>query len=124
MGIHFGNKNQANYINNNRINNKTGNNILYHVNLKIYNPLRLKDLGCFHADCISKQLYNKGIISQEEHDILNNYINRKENNEFVRNRLIKKGYDGIIYRNNHEGSGDSIIAIKHNTINIVKKENI
>ena len=121
MGIHFGNKEQANYVLNNRLYHNRGKNVLYHVNLKIYNPLRLKDLGCFHADCIAKQLYDKKIISQEEHEKMNNYNNRQENNEFIRNRLLKKGYDGIIYRNNHEGKGDSIIA-NNNTINIIKKE--
>lgn len=124
LGAHFGNLQQANYVLNNRL-RRNGNHKLITVNLSIYNPLRLKDVGCFHADCIADQLYKKNVIDKElyrqfSEDDAHEY--RKEYNQIIRNKLLEKGYDGVVYRNNHEGKGDSIIAIHPSHINILKKE--
>lgn len=43
-------------------------------------------------------------------------------NEEVRNTLIHKGYDGIVYSNNHEGKGSSMIVFNPADIKIVKKQ--
>jgi len=121
LGSHFGNKEQANHVNANR--RKGSNNTLITANLSIYNPLRLKDVGCFHADCIADQLLKSKIIDKDLHaKFTHKDANRKENNQIVRDRLIKQGYDGIVYRNNHEGKGDSMIAIHPNDITIIKKD--
>lgn len=124
MGTHFGSKEQANYIADNRL---SGNKILYTVNLKVYKPLRLKDVGSFHADNIADQLYKKDIISKKFFDELKEkdaHKNRKINNQKVRDLLMSKGYDGIIYKNGHEGKGDSLIAINGDDVSIIKKEHI
>lgn len=119
---------QAEYVLNNRLNNNnTNNNNLITTNLSIYNPLRLKDVGCFHADCIADQLHKKKIIDKDlykQFSETGSHKRRKENNQIVRDKLLEKGYDGVIYRNSHEGAGDSIIAIHPDTIKIIKKEKV
>lgn len=131
LGSHFGNLQQANYVLNNRLSsrniNSNGNYKLLTVNLSIYNPLRLKDVGCFHADCIADQLHKKKVIDKDLFKIFNAddaHNHRKEYNQIVRNKLLEKGYDGVVYRNNHEGAGDSIIAIHPSHIKIIKKETV
>lgn len=125
LGSHFGSKDQAIHIAGNRLLYDRNTPKLITVKLGVYNPLRLKDVGSFHADNIADQLYTKKLISKEQftrfsHPKASDY--RSKYNEEVRNTLIHKGYDGIVYSNNHEGKGSSMIVFNPEDIKIVKKQ--
>lgn len=120
LGAHFGSLEQANHIKTNRLSNRDSRTIK--ANLSIYNPLRLKDVGSFHADNISDQLFKKHLITKEDHQkytAQGAHNHRKEYNQEVRKTLLKHGYDGIVYTNTNEGRGSSMIAIDPETIHIL-----
>lgn len=75
------------------------------VYLKIEKPLRLPDLHTWDPTNVLGHLAAKGIISDKQAE-KGGIIDR----EFVRDALAKKGYDGIVYRNETEGGGDSYIV--------------
>jgi hypothetical protein len=130
LGPHFGNIDQANDI----VSGKKNANIKP-VYLSIENPLRLVDAGNDNANSFIQQL--SGILSRAEIDRLYKLApdseaieikygsgskfddvyretNRKALLE-VKKSLISKGYDGIVYKNEHEGkqsklNPDSYIA--------------
>lgn len=119
LGPHFGNLEQASHVINNRLG---GNGNLYKAKIKIYNPLKLKDVGSFHADNIADQLLKKKLISKQEYMKYTEkdaWKHRKEYNKEVREILINHGYDGVSYQNNHEGRGVCVIPFDSNDITIV-----
>ena len=118
LGSHFGTKEQAEHILKNRLD---GQGHIYKAKIKVYNPLRLKDVGSFHADNISDQLLKKKLISKEEHQKYTHpeaWKHRKQYNQEVRQRLIDSGYDGVTYSNSHEGKGSSLIVFNPDDIKI------
>lgn len=125
LGPHFGTDEQADYVINNRLSGRKGvEPYKKTVLLDLNNPIRLKDEGCFHADCIAKQLLTKKIIdktlyTQIVKDIQDDWTNRKVYDRMVRSLLLSKGYDGVVYKNAHEGRGDSYIAFKPEQIKTV-----
>jgi len=126
LGPHFGTDEQAEYVLKNRISGRPDGVTPYKktVLLNVSNPLRLKDEGCFHADCIAKQLLAKKLINKEFYskmiaDIEGDWKLRKEYDRLVRSVLLDRGYDGVVYKNAHEGRGDSYIAFKSDQIKIV-----
>lgn len=119
LGPHFGNIEQATNVINNRLG---GNGIIYKAKIKIHNPLRLKDVGSFHADNIADQLLNKKLISKQEYMKYTEkdaWKHRKEYNKEVRDILLNHGYDGAVYQNNHEGRGVCVIPFDSNDVKIV-----
>lgn len=125
LGPHFGTIEQANYVvgsgRNRDPRNVTSGPNIRPILLDTRNPLRLKDVGCFHADCISDQLLRKGIIDKALHAEMNKEIDadwkkRKEYNRLVRGLIQKAGYDAVVYKNTHEGVGDSYIALSSQQI--------
>lgn len=118
LGPHFGNLEQANYITSNRVDSNQN---IRPVYLQLENPLRLKDEGCFHADCIADQLLKKKLIDKTIYKKIMalDYTGRKETNALVRAILKDKGYDGVVYKNTHEGSGDSYIVFSPDQIKSV-----
>lgn len=109
LGSHFGSKEQAEHILKNRLN---GNGHIYKAKIKVYNPVKLKDVGSFHADNISDQLLKKKLISEEDHIKYTQpdaWKHRKAYNQEIRDKLIKQGYDGVSYSNTNEGKGTSLI---------------
>lgn len=117
LGIHFGNLDQAEYILKHRKNKSEGQNI-HPVLLKIENPLRLKDTGSFHADAIADQLLKKKLIDKQLYNeiVEAGWQERKKYDAIIRNILLSKGYDGVVYKNEMEGYGDSYIAISNDSI--------
>jgi len=116
LGAHFGSKDQAQHVLKNRL---SGEGHIYKARIKVYNPLRLTDVGSFHADNIADQLLKKKLISKDEHDKYTHneaYKHRKQYNQEIRQRLIDKGYDGVSYSNTHEGRGTSLIAFDPESI--------
>lgn len=127
LGSHFGSLEQANNVIHGMRLSQEKNKVLYHVKLGVYNPLRLTDVGGFHADHIADQLYKKKLITKEQlikYSDKNSYKHRKEYDSEVRNILLDKRYDGVVYSNKHEGKGSSMIVFKPEDIKVVKKEYI
>jgi len=116
LGVHLGSLDQALY----RIVMKGDPQPIDHGSIfplwfKVSNLLRLKDTGSFHSDAIADQLARKKIIPKAlakeiiaagKHD----WRSRKIYDPIVRDAIIKAGYDGVVYRNETEGAGDSWIA--------------
>lgn len=115
LGAHFGTLTQAEGVARLEGNGEGAN--IMPVRLAIRNPLRLKDTGSFHADATAGQLVKKGVISKElaakiNSDIKGDWTLRKKYNKIVREAIQDKGYDGVVYANEHEGAGDSWIAFE------------
>ena len=123
IGPHFGNIDQANDI----VSTQTNANIKP-VYLSIKNPLRLRDAGNDNANSFIMQLTD--ILSRKEVDRLDKLapnseaieikhgsgkkfdeVYRKTNKEALletKKLLISKGYDGIVYKNEHEAKGSNL----------------
>lgn len=114
LGFHVGTLEQAEH----RKKLLGGNEDILSFFVNIRNPLKLKDNGSFHADNISEQLLKKGIIDKKLMNEINDagWKERKKYNQIVRNIILNKGYDGIMYKNEHEGNGVSYIIIDPTTI--------
>lgn len=78
------------------------------VYLRISNPLRLPDLHTWGPVEVAAALRQAGVLATRQADSFAEYNDR----EMVRDALTAKGYDGIVYRNETEGSGDSYIVFE------------
>lgn len=113
LGAHFGSAAQAEAHLNGSI--REGDRTLA-VYLRLENPLRLTDKGGFHADAVAPQLKRLGLIDPATAARLakagdrGTLTERREANREIKSLLGKAGYDGIVYKNQHEGKGDSYIA--------------
>lgn len=113
LGAHFGTIQQAEY----RANVFDGDPA--DVNpflIKGSNFLRLKDVGTFHADGIALQLEKKGLLEKGEgrrieKEVDENWKLRKKYDPYIKQIIQDAGYDGVIYKNTHEGSGDSVVIL-------------
>lgn len=118
LGAHFGTLDQANHVAQNRLGNVSA---VMPVWLNLCNPLRLKDVGSFHADGIARQLEAKGLLPRGEgkrieKEIDANWRLRSKYDPIVRQIIKDAGYDGVVYKNTQEGDGDSYIAFEANQI--------
>lgn len=106
LGAHFGTKEQAE----NRLPDEgegSSNSSIFPAYLTIKNPLRLTDKGFFSPVNIVPQLHALGILPEYAHGT--QFFG--DNGQRALQRAIEKaGYDGIVYSNSHEGTGDSYIA--------------
>lgn len=127
LGAHFGNEDQANKITKSGRLARPGANAapnIIPVWLSIKNPLRLKDEGSFHADGIAVQLERKGILPKGDGkkiraEIDGNWRLREKYDPLVKAAIQAAGYDGVVYKNEHEGEGDSYIAFAPSQIKSV-----
>jgi hypothetical protein len=113
LGAHFGTLDQANYIAEHRRDGDGAR--IIPAWLFIRRPLRLKDVGTFHADGIARQLERKGIIPRGEgkrieRECDTDWRKRKVYDAQLRDAIVAAGYDGVVYKNGHEGAGDSYIV--------------
>lgn len=122
LGFHVGTYDQAKYRQN--LLGGTGKILAYKINLR--NPLKLIDVGSFHADNIADQLVKKGLISDKlaKEIVSAGWKERKKYNALVREILLKNGFDGVVYKNTHEGSGTSYIIIDPKNIKFVEEKSI
>ncbi len=118
LGAHFGTLDQAENIVKNRLGSR-GTPRIIPVWLSIQNPLRLKDVGSFHADGIARQLEQKGMLPKGEGKRIEKEIDadwklRKKYDPMLRKIIKDAGYDGVVYKNTAtgEGPGDSYIAFE------------
>lgn len=120
IGFHLGNREQA--LN---IKNKIKNNYPRYVNkyeIGDIRPLRLKDLKFWLPEYIADELIKKGInIEQSGKGILGSKFYKPED---ILKGLNAKGFDSIIYKNEFEGDGDSIIIFDDKKIKFLGREKI
>lgn len=111
IGFHFGNKDQANII----IEGESNANVIESY-LNLQNPLVVNyDLGNWNSGYMfTDRLLEDGVITEQEHTEVNtlNYGEgySSKGNKTLRNILLSKGYDGVIYENQFESDGISYIA--------------
>lgn len=119
LGAHFGTLEQANKVAETRLFGRkpgAGPSVMP-VYLNLRSPLRLKDVGTFHADGIAPQLAAKGWMTKAEAKAIVSAIDRDWNlrekyDKQMRELIQSEGYDGVVYKNTHEGDGDSYIVFK------------
>ncbi|MCK5235768.1 MAG: hypothetical protein KAR06_02190, partial [Deltaproteobacteria bacterium] len=135
MGFHFGSREQAEerilggriFKGGKKVDTSrfVGQNIVP-VYLSVQNPLRLKDEGVWDSDTVSKQLFDLGLMDEENikalKDAKNRGVDEATNIKSVQTVMSIAGYDGVVYENSVEGTGDSYIAFKpeqiKSTVNI------
>lgn len=120
LGAHFGTCAQANHVAASRLGGCTGVSIIP-VWLRIENPLRLKDVGSFHADGIAIQLERKGLIPKGQGKLITDQCDkdwtlRKHYDPLLLSVIKEAGFDGVVYANSQEGAGDSYIVFESNQI--------
>ncbi len=114
LGIHFGSKDAANAI----LNKDTASTTLQHniseVYLNIKKPLVMEDQGIWRPKFVIEQLEKESLTPQQR-VVLDQYkrnnpqakeIYSNTSDQSVRKLLQDLGYDGVQYRNLHEGTAD------------------
>lgn len=98
LGAHFGTRGQA-----------SARGHVFPFYLAIRHPIRLPDLGTWGYQSVMREVRRRGVeITEEEYTQVFNATN---NNAALRDLLMSKGVDGVVYRNEAEGHGDSYIAL-------------
>ena len=106
LGVHFGTRHQASAL---------GEEFPFVLSIK--NPLRLPDLGTWDYQSVMRDARKRDVpISEAEYDAV---FNARDNNAALRELLIGKGYDGVVYKNEAEGHGESYIAFRQDQIQAV-----
>lgn len=107
IGMHFGTEGQANdrlnYVFRHKKTLPEGAR-LYPVYLQIENPLRLGDIGWWNAENLEFGMSNIGVFSAEELQGAKAY-NAATWLKNLRDLIERKGYDGIVYKNEGETGG-------------------
>lgn len=117
LGAHFGTVEQANKVAASRLFGREGTTNIMPVYIDLRSPLRLKDVGTFHADGIAPQLAAKGWMTKAEAKAMvaaidRDWTLRPKYDRQVRELIQEHGYDGVVYKNDHEGQGDSYIVFE------------
>jgi hypothetical protein len=99
FGVHLGTKQQA---------SMRGSPFRFYVDIK--NPIRLPDAGRWAYSRVLRDAVKAGV------DISESEISDARSNQDARDLLIRKGVDGIVYKNEAEGRGDSYIVFKPSQI--------
>lgn len=118
IGVHFGTKQQAEFMAKYRASFVGGGNGVvkaYEVDVK--NPIRMHDTGFTDSDLIMSINPPDALKSlpPDERERLSNGTP-----EDIKNKLIELGYDSIVYSNTtEEGAGDSYIVFRSEQIELV-----
>ena len=117
IGFHFGNDEAANARIMPKLENQGPSEAqLYSwhimpVYLSIKNPLRVPDLGDWHSPRrVAQWLVQEGGIDQAQMDEAVKKSGHQGKMRAIIKVLQANGYDGLVYKNLHEGGGDSWIA--------------
>lgn len=114
LGIHVGSLSQASDLAERFTNEGEENVYMLEVECEFKNPLRLEDFGGWESFQLVLDLNNK----------LGMKMSTSASDIQIRNELLKRGFDSVVYRNDFEGNGDedSYISLNPNKqMNIVKK---
>jgi SAM-dependent methyltransferase/ribosomal protein S18 acetylase RimI-like enzyme len=106
VGMHFGTAEQANdrleFLASRR--GETGQNVKP-VFLRIKNPLRMEDNGTWNADTMKSSLLRMFPSDKDRIGSLYSNFNGIQTPKDIREFLMSKGYDGIVYKNTGEVAG-------------------
>lgn len=83
--------------------------------LSIKHPLRVTDAGDWSNPYASWEVLNKatkGDLDDLKSEMLRVDLSKKEKRQLLIDHLDAAGWDGLVYRNRHEGTGDSYIAFR------------
>jgi hypothetical protein len=117
-GSHFGTVEQASNV------HKPGLRKPKAYALDIKHPLRLPDLGVWNNfNGLHAYLSNNNHISDEQSDAAWSAWQRSDDEgwEALKQALEQNGFDGVVYKNEQEGDGDSYIAFSSKQIKPVKE---
>jgi hypothetical protein len=111
LGIHLGSREQAEW----RLGDEPG--FILHVRADVSNLIRLQDEGGWYGDSFVEQLRRHPKLSH-----LRWYGSMSDS--AIRQQLLTLGYEGVIYKNMHEGEErrPSIIVFNPTKLTIVKRE--
>lgn len=113
LGSHFGTAEQALALNMGMMRPGEATVPVY---LALRNPIKLRDLGSFHADAVAPQLRKHGLLdaasAQRLHRLgdVGTVEERRGANREIKSILMVAGFDGVVYENKQEGNGKSWIA--------------
>lgn len=119
IGFHLGSREQA--LN---IKKKIKNNYPKYINtykINDINPLRMRDLIYWLPEYIADELTNKGFDVKKSGNLLGSTFYKP--NDII-DTLNSNGFDSIIYNNEYEGDGDSIIVFDNKQIEFLGREKI
>ena len=106
LGFHVGTAEQANEFafGMARDNFRDGGS-MYPLYARLENPVRLKDMGSWTAENIFPQMFDMGLITQEQAKrfMVAARTGATNSQEKIRNILQSLGYDGVVYLNRYEG---------------------
>ncbi len=136
LGYHFGSEQQANFA---RVKRAypvlkelgwLGATIPAHMDrgfimpcfLSIKNPIRLPDFNDWNTFPLAEVMFKHKFFTRKEADHVRE-AKGKASNLIFRSILESKGYDGIVYKNEWEGEGDSWIAFHPNQIKLADGTN-
>lgn len=103
LGVHFGTKQQAEMFG-----------TPFQFDVDITRPLRLPDLGTWKPEAVIEAASKAGVrFTPADRKAV---LSASDQNDALRKLLNAKGYDGIVYKNEAEGAGDSFIAFSNKQI--------
>lgn len=125
LGFHFGTKEQAetraghnDFIASQSRNYGSSKASTGEYYLRVKNPLRVNHMESFAPDHLAEKLMDMDLLGEEAYASLSekhDYNDVKIGNALV--KILKKaGYDGLVYANEREGSGDSFVPFDTNQI--------
>lgn len=108
MGFHLGTSTQAKTISS-HIRGERKRSRMLKVYASIQNPIRLEDQGGWHGYEVQAMV----------NEVAGLKLLGSGKDSTIRQALIKNGYDGVVYKNKFEGTGDSFIAFYPHQIKLV-----
>jgi hypothetical protein len=102
LGIHFGSINQALELSKKFLEEERGTILIYEAELLFKNTLRLEDFGVWKGFQLVLKI----------NELTGSNLNTDLDSHQIRRKLIKMGYDSIVYENDFEGGLDSYISLK------------
>ena len=111
MGIHFGTREQADAV----AKDRGGAVVVDAFELDIKNPLRVTDRQANDPVELGKELLSSGLIDQDRFEEISHYTGRLNDRRMI--NLVKSlGYDALVYANEAEGEGDSVVILDRSQV--------
>lgn len=120
IGFHLGNYNQALNIKK-KIKNGDYPNFINVYRTTNLNPLRVDDMVDWLPENIAEQLIKKGLEVDKTGNLLGSKFFKKED---ILKALKDNGYNSLIYKNEYEGEGDSIVVFNEDQIEFLERKEI
>jgi hypothetical protein len=118
MGFHFGTAAQAKFRGS-QYDFSGSKPTLNRVFLKLKNPLRVSHMESFAPDWLADKMVADDLLDEDSYNEWQEeeYMpSEQEKGAYLANILKKQGYDGLVYENEKEGTGDSYVPFSANQI--------